>query len=323
MCSVYARACEEQAIGHAGHPSAYLLFEAPTPWPYCLFESSDDFRSLQALRMRHYESGFLFSAVALAPDRDYSRAGIRRVIHLRRPDGPFDQFLRKEYLLPAGDGVFLLARVIFDQSDHLRDFDRHRVDTGPVRDLLVCTHGAVDVCCGKFGYPIYQSLRGRYRPDTSPDVRVWRASHFGGHRFAPTMLDLAEGRYWAFLDDAVLRQIVERSGPIDPLLSHYRGWAGADTAWSQVVEGEAFRREGWDWLDYRKSVTTRQFDSDECRAQVRIDFVSADGLVRGAYEATVEVAESRPMPLCGERPEEAHYEGHQYQVSRMSRIRTD
>ncbi|HEX2281538.1 MAG TPA: sucrase ferredoxin, partial [Thermomicrobiales bacterium] len=198
--------------------------------------------------------------------------------------------------------------------------DRYRTDAGSVRDLLVCTHGAVDVCCGKFGYPIYQSLRDRYAPAVSPDIRVWRASHFGGHRFAPTMLDLAEGRYWAFLDDAVLRQIVERTGPIDPLLPHYRGWAGADRAWSQVAEGEAFRREGWGWLDYAKSTTTYRVDDTERHAEVRIDFTSADGLVRGAYEATVETAESRPMPLCGERPEETSHEGRQYQITRMDLV---
>ncbi|MGD9894774.1 MAG: hypothetical protein AB7U18_26110, partial [Dehalococcoidia bacterium] len=93
-----------------------------------------------------------------------------------------------------------------------------------------------------------------------------------------------------------------------------------DTAWSQVAEGEAFRREGWDWLGYRKSVTTRQIDDDQRRAEIRIDFVSADGLLRGAYDATVEVVGSRPLPLCGERPEEAHSEGQRYQVTRMSRV---
>ena len=133
------------------------------------------------------------------------------------------------------------------------------------------------------------------------------------------MLDLAEGRYWAFLDDAVLRRIVERSGPIDPLLFHYRGWAGADSVWSQVAEGEVFRREGWDWLDYSKAISTLRID-EERRAEVRIDFTGDDGRVRGTYEATVELAASNPMPLCGERPDEAHYEGRSYRITHMNRV---
>jgi hypothetical protein len=283
MCAAYARACGEQAIGHAGHPRAYFLFEEPTPWPHRLFETCDDLRSLQALRMRLYESGFLFSAIALAPDSAYSQPGVRRVVYLRRPNGPFDRFIRSEYLLPASDDVLPLARAIFDEPDRLPAFDRYRVDGGTVRDLLVCTHGTVDVCCGKFGYPVYQSLRDRYTPDTSPGIRVWRASHFGGHRFAPTMLDLAEGRY---------------------------------SVWSRVAEGEAFRREGWDWLDYSKAISTLRID-EERRAEVRIDFTGDDGRVCGTYEATVELAASNPMPLCGERPDEAHYEGRTYQITHM------
>ena len=65
-----------------------------------------------------------------------------------------------------------------------RDVGLHEVEAG-ARDILVCTHGARDACCGKFGYGFYVEMRGlaAVRGD---GVRVWRTSHLGGHRFAPT-----------------------------------------------------------------------------------------------------------------------------------------
>lgn len=316
MCAVYAQSCGEQALGHAGHPDAYLVFELPTPWPHRIFEASDDLQSLQEMRMRLYQSGFLFAAVGVAPDQTYSESGTMRVVHLRRPAVPFARFERTEYLLPAGAEIFPLAEALFDRPERSPAFDRHRVPARAGRDLLVCTHGSVDVCCGKFGYPTYQSLRRQLAGD--PALRVWRATHFGGHRFAPTILDLPEARYWAFLDAAALEQILHRTGPVESILPHYRGWAGLDSVWAQIAEGEAFRREGWAWLDYEKQGVTN-VNEDERSAHVRIDFAGPDG-APGAYEAVVEVGGVTALPLCGERPAEAHHEGKEYRIGWMERV---
>ncbi len=55
---------------------------------------------------------------------------------------------------------------------------------------LVCTHGARDRCCAKWGMPVYDALAS-----LAPE-RVWQASHLGGHRFAPTFLLLPQGLLW-------------------------------------------------------------------------------------------------------------------------------
>ena len=56
---------------------------------------------------------------------------------------------------------------------------------------MVCTHGNIDAACARFGYPIYQQLRQNY---ATQSLRVWRCSHFGGHQFAPTLIDFPSGR---------------------------------------------------------------------------------------------------------------------------------
>lgn len=53
--------------------------------------------------------------------------------------------------------------------------------------LLVCTHGSRDRCCALLGMPLYRALASEL------PGRVWRSSHQGGHRYAPTVIVLPWG----------------------------------------------------------------------------------------------------------------------------------
>ena len=52
---------------------------------------------------------------------------------------------------------------------------------------FVCTNGQRDLCCARFGLPLYNQLRERL------GERVWQVTHLGGHRFAPNVLVLPQG----------------------------------------------------------------------------------------------------------------------------------
>ena len=57
--------------------------------------------------------------------------------------------------------------------------------------VLVCTHGSRDRCCGVLGGAIFAHLKNQLKM-MLPDA-VWQVSHLGGHRFAPTALCLPLG----------------------------------------------------------------------------------------------------------------------------------
>ena len=56
---------------------------------------------------------------------------------------------------------------------------------------FVCTNGKRDVCCARFGRPIYTALREETLGDRG--AGVWQINHVGGHRFAPNVLVLPQG----------------------------------------------------------------------------------------------------------------------------------
>ncbi len=51
---------------------------------------------------------------------------------------------------------------------------------------LVCTNGQRDLCCARFGLPVYAALQERV------GTRAWQVTHLGGHRFAPNLLSLPD-----------------------------------------------------------------------------------------------------------------------------------
>jgi hypothetical protein len=215
------------------------------------------------------DGGLLDAFSAILPDREYSRKDHTRFLFLRRPSGPFAAYEKQDFLVP-NDELVAAVGALLEGAGGLARFERYRQETGRVRDLLVCTHGSRDICCGKFGYPVYDLLRRRHA--ARGELRVWRTSHIGGHRFAPTMIDYPEGRYWGHLEPWAAEKVAARSGPVSDLGPFYRGWGGLRSPSEQVAEREIFALEGWAWTGYLKE--GHVLASGDDRAEVRIVYRS-------------------------------------------------
>lgn len=152
---------------------------------------------------------------------------------------------------------------LFEAKATLPQFDAYRVNHEHApRDLLVCTHGTIDVACAKFGYPLYRHLRDTYADE---HLRVWRVSHFGGHVFAPTLIDMPTGHYWAYIGEAQADQIVQRQGDVTKLRGHYRGWSGLPDGFAQAAERELWQQMGWAWFDYARTGEVIAQDHDPAK----------------------------------------------------------
>jgi hypothetical protein len=246
LCSLASAASGEDPLGSAWATSRYLLVELALPWEYDLLAGKRIPAGLREFVDELYEAGSDWGLIGMAPDDKYSVPGLVRVIDLALPEPPFRGYARSVYLIPPDELVAAL-RVMADDpgAAHL---DAYRQEPAATRDLLVCTHGAVDACCAKFGYPVYRRLRQIAAESELPDpVRVWRCTHFGGHRFAATVLDMPEGRYWGRLEGRHLPHLVRRDVPMAELRGCYRRWAALPHPLQQIAEGEAFVRGDWAW----------------------------------------------------------------------------
>ena len=263
-CAAQARAIETDPAGTAVAADAFLLVEVPLPWP----KEITDHPSLEG-------SGDVGARVqGVVPSEVTATTGEYAVTLYRRPGWPFVRYERREIRGPI-DEIAAMCRAVIDAP----------VEADDVTDLLVCTHGSRDRCCGSMGTALF------FAAPRPAGVRVRRTSHTGGHRFAPTALLLPEGTVWAWLDDALLAAVLERSGDIGKVMPHYRGSTALAAPAVQVAERALFEAVGWAWLDTPRRGEVVEQDGD--RSVVHIESAL------GSWRAVVERVGTRPQPLCG------------------------
>jgi hypothetical protein len=312
-CAAQMLAAGADPIGTAGTYDGYLMVEWPRPWPRDLSEIPE----LAPVREALAEHGRGIRLQGLVP----IRAGTRRVVLHRRAGGPFAGYSRSEADASAPsrldqDG----ARPPTDAVDAGLALGRAAAalltaPAGPAatpgRDVLICTHGRRDRCCGSWGTDLWQEL------DRSPDalgadIQVWRTSHTGGHRYAATMIVLPEGTAWGFADAATARRVLRREGPVTEVLGAYRGCAGLRSPTVQALERAVLAVKGWALLD-----TPRQ-GQDLGDGRVALD-VDPDGTVE-RWEATVVPGRILPVPDCGSPVAPGGKTATEWQVTGVARV---
>jgi hypothetical protein len=270
-------------IGTARVCQGVLLVEWPFPWPRDVGEVAALAGPVRVAR----ERGLSVQLVAGPAPSD-----LRRVVLHRRPDPvDFAGFDRHEVAVPADEVVDAAMTLARDEGVAWQG-------GGPsIDDVLICTHGRRDVCCGSLGSTLFSELERGTRLDHAV-TRVWRTSHLGGHRFAATVLLLPAGTVWAFADADLVARVVERVGPVADVLARYRGSVVLEPP-LQALERYAFAAVGWSWLDHR-----RRGDSPT-GGRIRVVGERPGSGQAIAWSAVAVAGRRLPIPDCGADPSTA------------------
>ena len=284
-CAVWTEAQGVDPIGSAPRFDALLLVEWPLPWPKDVGELPELAAAMGI--------DPLVRVMAVLPQTGIDD-GLVGVVHHRARD--HHGFHGIDHRVPRDELPDLLVGLA---SDPRADSGaRPTAVAAAPDDLLVCGHGRRDPCCGRWGTLLQVELAARL-----PDQRVWRCSHTGGHRFAPTAITVPEGRAWAWADAALLVGIARRATAVDDLLDQDRGNVRLDE-WAQPVERALFGAFGWDWLDTHLLDATATVADGKRSATVTITWQEPGG---SEHRAEGEVAVTRDIPVlvCGSPPEQA------------------
>ena len=287
LCSIYSREIGEDPAGSAPSWQRCLVLEFPKPWKDEVTDSAHFPTEVSDALAKAEVEGRPVRLQCVTPDPEYTAAGHTRIMLFYRDPAPATAFGRLDYAVP-NDRAVELATAIIENSHALRKYDQYRDETDGFRDILVCTHGSRDTCCATFGIPIYQLLRQEFGPALNGRLRVWRASHLGGHRLAPNIVDLPEGRNWVRPDISQLDALVYRRGDVSDVSSLYRGLVRLDTPFEQAAEGAVLMREGWGWTG--RKVSTSIVESSEKQARVRVEATDEAGGKPTAYDVTIAVS---------------------------------
>lgn len=302
-CSNFARAQGLDPVGSAGTYDCFFLVETPLPWPRDVADVPELAAAMEAIAVAAPSTSV---RVLMVGGDASTRAGARVVTQWCRPtSGLAAAYEGADHHVAPTELAATLAALAIDPSSR-------PADAPALRDVLVCTHGRRDVCCGGAGTRLFTEVRDRW-----PGVRVRRTSHTGGHRFAPTSFTFPEARAWAYLDAELLDRIVERRGDAGDLAGHYRGWAALDAP-AQVAERELFTHIGWPWLDAEVAADPLAgVDPDSGTSGVALRW-SLDG-ANGTATAGIGIRRRVPTLACGSPPDEATKADPEYEVRTFQR----
>lgn len=245
-------------------PDVIVLVEVDEPWPKPVAKH-DALVELARAAQGRPEQIRLLAAVPMADEP-------RRVIALRpTPTG----MTRSERLLCA-DPVGAFNDALEDDAAEVLENENGN------QTLLVCTQGSHDLCCGTEGLALAEWVEAEL------GVEVFRVSHTGGHRFAPTAMTLPNGRMWAYLSPETTRLALDRSDA-SLLAAQCRGWWGAPTGPAQIAERAVLAELGF-------SIDTEARTVESVEADGRHDVVVTVG--DAEYVVVVERGREVPTIAC-------------------------
>lgn len=301
--------------GTAPHWDAVLIVEVPPPWPRDI-SLTEPFASLcdPPSATITGADGRVWRPQGVVPlDPD---AGVRVMARERDADhhgagrddtgiwnaGPFEL---REWLLAPGstESVLELCSALIGCDDRaLRAFAELRDDPAPgTTDVLLCTHGTRDVCCGSSGTSLHAAAVEALSESPVEGLRIWRSSHEGGHRFAPTALSFPEGISWSHLGLASLLALVRREPCEGSLAGHVRGAVSVAGPQAQVADREGFVIHGWEWFGGSRRISMPAHDPETLASTVEVAMHAGgpDDEPGPAVRVDVELDGYVPQPPCG------------------------
>ncbi len=271
-CAELALAAGEPLLGTAPQVDAWLLLEYQPVW---------EKKALENNQLPDFVNEWISNVVATLDAAGYK---------------PRAQFIRRRRdrnhalnLFTARDGRF--KRYTFDSYEAMvnASLDDDDGETVTEPHYFVCSNGRRDLCCSRFGLPVYAELRGHVGD------RVWETSHVGGHRYAANVLTLPQGALYGYLNPHAVADFVANVEAGKLAMEHLRGRSAYPPA-AQAAET----------LVNETDATLEAVDADI------VTFKTSSGVVR--VRATRADTALQVVPSCG-KTLEAHYP---WQVERMS-----
>lgn len=209
-CSQLARSAGARLIGTADPVDLWLLLEYNGTWRN---------KALVDNGLPPAAQAWLRSAGKAIE----SATGLRtRTLFIRQPsrgDGP-----PLLLLVRSGEQQRFTRRVQLPDHAALAEVDPVALAAGTANAelvdvplYLVCTNGQRDLCCARFGLPVFDALAERFGGS------VWQTTHIGGHRFAPNLVCLPEGLVYGFADPERAIDLVAATRRGEVVAEHLRG----------------------------------------------------------------------------------------------------
>lgn len=172
-CSDASSAAGESMIGTAPQVDFWILLEYRPQWLRDAVVENE---------LPHQVQEWLNQSLDTLREKG-SSPRVQFIRQPRRTDGPLQMFVCR-----ANE----LRTLSFSSYLDLVDIaiDRDVVQCVSTNLFCVCTHASRDLCCSRYGLATWRRLL------ELSGGNAWQSTHLGGHRFAPNVLVLPQGRLY-------------------------------------------------------------------------------------------------------------------------------
>jgi hypothetical protein len=270
FCADNSQQLGEEIIGSGTNHQTYVLVECPQPWMSEAFNSKWVPSDLKLLVEEAKKARLPIKFLLIANDLTHKSNRTTLLIYQRK-EGCSSAYHKQEFSLPnINQAASTIRKWMWGGIPNFE------VEVPTNRDILICSHGSHDQCCSRYGNPLFFQGNKLISELQLDHIRIWRSTHFGGHRFAPTAIDLPEGRYYGRLNIDTFRSILTRTGDINCINQVYRGW-GILPSEIQILERELMLHYGWDWFQYKVAGRVVETSQDQNEILAELAFEKYDG----------------------------------------------
>ncbi|NKB97619.1 MAG: hypothetical protein GKR90_03840 [Pseudomonadales bacterium] len=217
-CSELAREASAPMHGSAVHVDIWLLLEYPRPWkPKALIDND--------------LPGSVVEQLSALP-ATLAGQGIKLRVQFIKQASSADQEQPRGFIADGRGGAVRLVEGTFPNYAAFAEISTADILAGTLPNarvcedelLLVCTNGQRDLCCARFGLPLFENLAFTF------GHRVWQTTHVGGHRYAPNLVCLPSGIVYGQVEADTGEEIVSRHDSGEVVLENLRGRSGLTPA---------------------------------------------------------------------------------------------
>ena len=247
-CSNSTRFSNENIICSVAKLDAQIAIELEEPWASIPLKSIKFPQALQNLLPQLAKLKLEFGLNYFAKN-EFSVKNHTRIFIFKRVGSEFEDFRKLELLVPNSALQDITPLFLEYFSSGKNPFQNWEIKSHEnLNEIFVCIHGERDQCCGKYGLHLYQDFQNQISSKFHSQFRVWKSTHIGGHRYAPTFYEAPSMRWYGLFDSNDIPYFLNREEPHFKVKNNYRGINGIMNKYALLAENELFKKYSWNWI---------------------------------------------------------------------------
>lgn len=285
-CSKATSQSNEKIINTANNIDVQIAIELEEPWESIPLKSSHFPSELQPLApllaKNKINCGLNYFAKNIVNDKT------TKIFVFKKNANEFLPYDKFEFDIPQTDLPLFSNELIAFIKDENKNILKWQIEkNNETIEIFICVHGTRDQCCGKYGIQLYHTFKETV-DRLNLNYRIWKSSHIGGHRYAPTFFEAPSMRWYGLFTLNSVEAYLTRNQNNFSVINNYRGMSGISNKLASLIENELFKEYSWEWLNFSNK-NYEMFDSNINALPMIHFFYSKD---HKKYKRTYQITET-------------------------------